>query len=211
MRPMFLLPLFLLACGGSGQSFSGGGDENNEVSDAGTLEVYPTNEMGIDFGSISVTSVGKMKGFRVSNIGEGTLIVTHVRITDAGENVGKEVFKDLRRADGGQGTNFTLSEGQKMEFTVNASGNTPMDAVGNIEIYTSDISVDIGGPASTRFRFASPSWTRTPTTPAHPRMMTRAAAPPTPGPRRRHRSRRTALSPPSVSRAVGLNAPARLG
>ena len=146
MRPMFLLPLFLLACGGSGQSFSGGGDENNEVSDAGTLEVYPTNEMGIDFGSISVTSVGKMKGFRVSNIGEGTLIVTHVRITDAGENVGKEVFKDLRRADGGQGTNFTLSEGQKMEFTVNASGNTPMDAVGNIEIYTSDISVDIGGP-----------------------------------------------------------------
>ena len=145
MRPMFLLPLFLLACGGSGQSFSGGGDENNEVSDAGTLEVYPTNEMGIDFGSISVTSVGKMKGFRVSNIGEGTLIVTHVRITDAGENVGKEVFKDLRRADGGQGTNFTLSEGQKMEFTVNASGNTPMDAVGNIGL-PSDISVDIGGP-----------------------------------------------------------------
>lgn len=146
MRSLFLLPFVLLACGGSGQSFSGGGDENNEVSDAGTLEVYPTNEMGIDFGSISVTSVGKMKGFRVSNIGEGTLIVTHVRITDAGDNVGKEVFKDLRRADGGQGTNFTLSEDQKMEFTINASGDTPMDAVGNIEIYTSDINVDFGGP-----------------------------------------------------------------
>ena len=143
---MLLLPIFLLGCGGSGQSFSGGGDENNEVSDEGTLEVYPTNEMGIDFGSISVTSVGKMKGFRVSNIGEGTLIVTHVRITDAGDNVGKEVFKELRRADGGQGTNFTLSQGQKMEFTVNASGDTPMDAVGNIEIYTSDINVDFGGP-----------------------------------------------------------------
>ena len=112
MRPMFLLPLFLLACGGSGQSFSGGGDENNEVSDAGTLEVYPTNEMGIDFGSISVTSVGKMKGFRVSNIGEGTLIVTHVRITDAGENVGKEVlYKDLRRADGGQGHQLHAQRG----------------------------------------------------------------------------------------------------
>ena len=146
MRSMLLLPIFLLGCGGSGQSFSGGGDENNEVSDEGTLEVYPTNEMGIDFGSISVTSVGKMKGFRVSNIGEGTLIVTHVRITDAGDNVGKEVFKELRRADGGQGTNFTLSQGQKKEFTVNASGDTPMDAVGNIEIYTSDINVDFGGP-----------------------------------------------------------------
>ena len=146
MRPILLLPILLLGCGGSGQSFSGGGDENTEVSDAGTLEVYPTNETGIDFGSISVTSVGKMKGFRVSNIGEGTLIVTHVRITDAGDNVGKEVFKDLRRADGGQGTNFTLSQGQKMEFTINASGDTPMEAVGNIEIYTSDISVDFGGP-----------------------------------------------------------------
>ena len=60
--------------------------------------------------------------------------------------MGKEVFKELRRADGGQGTNFTLSHGQKKEFTVNASGDTPMDAVGNIEIYTSDINVDFGGP-----------------------------------------------------------------
>jgi len=143
---MLLLPFFLVACGPSSQSFSGGGDDNTEVSAQGTLEVYPTNDMGIDFGSISVTSVGKMKGFRVSNIGEGTLIVTHVRITDSGDNVGKEVFKDLRRADGGQGTNFTLSQDQKMEFTINASGDTPMDAVGNIEIYTSDVNVDIGGP-----------------------------------------------------------------
>ena len=32
------------------------------------------------------------------------------------------------------------------DLKVNASGDTPMDAEGNIEIYTSDINVDFGGP-----------------------------------------------------------------
>ncbi len=146
MRYAFILAAALTGCASSGQTFSVGDAENNEVKDIGSLEVYPTHDMGLDFGTVSTTSVGKMKGFRVSNIGDGSLMVTHVRITDAGDNVGAEVFKDLRRADGGQGTNFTLTAGQKMEFTVNASASVPMEAVGNIEVYANDTTVDFGGP-----------------------------------------------------------------
>jgi hypothetical protein len=144
MRPAVLFLAFLTACSGDGQSFSSssGGGEPAEAN--GILEVYPAD--GVVFDTMPITSSGQMEAFRITNIGQSKLIVTHVQITDAGDNVGIEVFKDLRRADGGDSTAFDLKAGEKVEFTLNAQLNQVAEAVGNIEIYTNDTSVDMGGP-----------------------------------------------------------------
>jgi hypothetical protein len=144
MRPAVLFLAVLTACSGGGQSFSSNSEGGEPAEANGILEVYP--EAGIVFDTMPITSSGQMEAFRVTNIGQSKLIVTHVKITDAGDNVGMEVFKDLRRADGGDSTAFDLKAGEKVEFTLNAQLNHVADAVGNIEIYTNDTSKDMGGP-----------------------------------------------------------------
>ena len=135
--------LFLAACSGSGQSFSSGDDKNEGSAGSGELRVTPE---ALDFGTVSTTHTGKMMAFGLFNDGEYPLEVIHVKITDSGGGEDVDIFRDLRRADSGEGTNFSLSQGEKMEFTVVGQGDTPMDAVGNIQIYTNDSTIDNGGP-----------------------------------------------------------------
>ena len=84
--------------------------------------------------------------FAVKNIGDGNLTVSYVRIIDAGDNVGVEVFKDLQRTDGSQPETFSLSPNTDVAFSVVAVGKTAMDAAGTTEIYTNDSDVNMGGP-----------------------------------------------------------------
>jgi hypothetical protein len=147
MRSLLLLPFLLSACASSGQSFSAGGSDENQISDAGQLEVQTSRGGDIlDFGSALTASDGTKEFFAVKNIGEGNLTVSYVRITDAGDNVGAEVFKDLQRTDGTQPETFSLSPNTDVEFSVVAVGKTAMDADGTIEIYTNDSDVNMGGP-----------------------------------------------------------------
>ena len=147
MRSLLLLPFLLSACASSSQSFSAGGGDDNQISDAGQLEVQ-TNRGGdiLDFGSALTESDGTKEHFAIKNIGDGNLTVSYVRIIDAGDNVGVEVFKDLQRTDGSQPETFSLSPNASVTFSVVAVGKTAMDAEGTVEIYTNDSDVNMGGP-----------------------------------------------------------------
>jgi len=114
----------------------------DDVEEAGILRVTPET---LDFGTIATTSTGKMNAFAVINEGAANLLVESVTITDSGENTGFEVFSNLRRADSGEGTEFTLAPGEQKEFTVVAMGSEPMEAEGNIEISTDDTTIDDEG------------------------------------------------------------------
>jgi hypothetical protein len=143
MRFVFFFLPAVIACTGNDQTYSSKTDGGATAEANGLLEVYPTE---IQFKPMPVSS-GRMEAFRVTNTGDSMLIVTHVKITDPGDNMGVEVFSNLRRADGETSTSLNLGAGKTVEFTLNASLEMPGDAIGNIEIYTNDTSVDMGaGP-----------------------------------------------------------------
>jgi len=114
----------------------------DDVEEAGVLRVTPET---LDFGTIATTSTGKVAYFAVINDGTANLLVKSVTITDSGENTGFEVFSNLRRADSGEGTEFTLGPNEKKEFSVVAMRSEPMEAEGNIEISTDDTTIDDEG------------------------------------------------------------------
>jgi len=144
MRAALLLITILTGCSAGNQSFSAGNDNTAPPEANGLLQVTPAD--GVNFGSMSITSLGKPGYFGIFNIGTSNLEVTHVKITDAGDNVGQEVFTDLIRHDGGTATSYSLGAGDKVEYKLVAQNNQVSEAIGNIEVYTSDSNFDDGGP-----------------------------------------------------------------
>jgi hypothetical protein len=144
--------IFVVLCGllfgcSAEQGFAEGKAAASVAGGDGRIEIFPAGT--IVFEAMGIGGV-ENAAFRIDSVGEAALQIKSIEIVDSGENGGASVFTNLRAHDEDNIPPFNIDAGEGAEFLVTASMTEPGEALGSIEIWCNDPTVEDPSPGRIR-------------------------------------------------------------